>query len=259
MPIDFQAPANAGTYSLRTVDAGWSAAMRRIVDPAGSRVADIGCGGGLYSVAWARLGAAAVVGVDFSPAMAGTAGRAAADFANVEIRTGRAEATGLDGGSFDIVFQWALVHHLPDLRPAFGEAWRILRPGGRLIVQDRTLADVAAPPSPEHLRGYFFAAFPRLLALEAERRPSHAAVAAAMRETGFAGPDAFRLWETRRIYDGIDELAADLRERRGRSLRHALDDAELERLVDMVVRRLPADGTIRERDRWTVWTSAKPI
>ena len=259
MPIDFHAPGNAGTYSGRSVDADWSAAMRRIVDPAGSRVADIGCGGGLYSLAWARLGAAAVIGVDFSPVMAGTAERAAADLANITIHTGRAEATGLDGGSFDIVFERALVHHLPDLRPAFGEAWRILRPGGRLIVQDRTMADVTAPPSPEHLRGHFFAAFPRLLAIEAERRPDHAAVDAAMRAAGFAGPDAFQLWETRRIYAGTDELAADLRERKGRSLLHALDDAELEFLVDMVIRRLPVDGTIRERDRWTVWAAAKPI
>lgn len=33
MPIDFQAVDNAETYSGRAIDAGWSAAMRTIVDP----------------------------------------------------------------------------------------------------------------------------------------------------------------------------------------------------------------------------------
>lgn len=259
MPIDFHASENAGAYTGRAVDADWSAAVRRIVDPAGRRVADIGCGGGLYSLAWARLGAGAVVGVDFSQAMVGTAGRAAADLAQVTIRAGSADATGLEDAGFDIVFERALIHHLPSLSAAFGEAWRILRPGGRLIVQDRTMDDVAAPASAEHFRGWFFEAFPRLLAVEAGRRPSGEAVDAAMRGAGFVDLSSFQLWETRKIYRDADELAADLRARAGRSLLHALSDAELEQLVETVVQRLPASGTIRERDRWTVWTAIKPI
>ena len=40
--IDFHADANRTTYAQRDADAGWAGAMRKIVDPAGRRVADIG-------------------------------------------------------------------------------------------------------------------------------------------------------------------------------------------------------------------------
>ena len=256
MPIDFQAVDNAETYSGRAIDAGWSAAMRTIVDPAGKRVADIGCGGGLYSMAWAEMGAA-VAGVDSSAGMAETAERSAAGHPRISIRTGGADATGLPANTFDIVFERALIHHLASLEPAFREARRILRPGGKLIVQDRTMDDVAAPASPSHLRGYFFAIFPRLLAVESGRRPEAGAVLSAMRACGFRDFHSFQLWETRKIYPGVAELAQDLRERKGRSLLHELDDDELDYLIEAVTRELPAQGGIAERDRWTVWTAAK--
>lgn len=257
MPIDFHAQANARTYAGRAVDPDWQAAMRGIVDPAGRRVADIGCGGGLYSLAWAGMGAAEVAGVDFSAAMVGTARRAAAGAPRIAVRQGTAEATGLPDEAFDIVFQRALIHHLDDPSPAFAEAWRILRPGGRLVVQDRTLQDVAVPGSAEHIRGWLFEIFPRLLGIEAARRPEGGAVLAAMAAAGFGDGRSFELWETRRIHADRDGLAGDLRARTGRSLLHDLDDAELGRLAAEIVRRLPAQGTIRERDRWTVWTAVK--
>lgn len=256
MPIDFQAAGNAETYSGRAIDAGWSAAMRTIVDPAGKRVADIGCGGGLYSMAWAEMGAA-VAGVDSSSSMAGAAKRSAAGHPRISIGTGSAEATGLPANAFDIVFERALVHHLASLEPAFREAWRILRPGGKLIVQDRTMDDVTAPASPNHLRGHFFAIFPRLLAVESGRRPQAEAVLSAMRACGFRDFHSFQLWETRKIHAGVAELAQDLRQRQGRSLLHELDDAELDHLIEAVTRDLPARGGITERDRWTLWTAAK--
>ncbi|CAN5228511.1 hypothetical protein BH10PSE6_BH10PSE6_39730 [soil metagenome] len=48
MTIDFHSEANRGTYARRDADTGWADAMTAIVDPAGRRVADIGCGGGIY-------------------------------------------------------------------------------------------------------------------------------------------------------------------------------------------------------------------
>ncbi|HMR34020.1 MAG TPA: class I SAM-dependent methyltransferase [Geminicoccaceae bacterium] len=258
MPIDFHAPANAQGYAGRQVDAEWAAAMRGIVDAAGRRVADIGCGGGIYSLAWAGLGAAAVTGVDVSAAMVATAARAAAGEPRIAVRQGQAAATGLPDAAFDIVFARALVHHLDDPGPALAEAWRILRPGGVLIVQDRTLADVTASGGPGHIRGWFLELFPRLLAVEAGRRPEAAALLEAMAAAGFRDGRCLGLWETRKVHAGRDGLAADLRARTGRSLLHELDDGELERLVAGVVRRLPEAGEIRERDRWTVWTAGKP-
>lgn len=200
MPIDFHHDRNKGTYASRTADTRWAVAMRAIVDPRDKVVADIGCGGGIYSRAWSDLGAASVIGIDFSTRMVEDAREASTEYQALTFRQGDATSTGLDDASIDIVFERALVHHLPDLDAAFAEAARILVPGGTLIVQDRTMEDVQAPASPEHLRGYFFEVFPRLLDFERGRRPDREAVEAAMRRSGFTDVTATILAEPRRTY-----------------------------------------------------------
>lgn len=57
MAIDFHASSNQYTYAKRVAHAGWGDFICQRVDPAGKAVADIGCGGGIYSAAWAGLGA----------------------------------------------------------------------------------------------------------------------------------------------------------------------------------------------------------
>src|SRR5258708_34265884 len=74
MAIDFHSKTNRSTYAGRLADAGWAGAIRHIVDPTGKRVADIGCGGGIYSRAWREPGAHEAVGVALSDAM-GAPGR----------------------------------------------------------------------------------------------------------------------------------------------------------------------------------------
>lgn len=69
MPIDFHLPLNRDTYSGRSVDAAWFAAIQRRIDPTGTYVVDVGCGGGTYSSAWLELGANSVRGIDFSDQM----------------------------------------------------------------------------------------------------------------------------------------------------------------------------------------------
>ena len=51
------------------------------------------------------------------------------------VETVRCEAAELpfEDGSFDLVFGHAVLHHLPDLRAAFGEFRRVLRPGGTVL------------------------------------------------------------------------------------------------------------------------------
>ena len=157
--------------------------------------------------------------------------------------------------SADIVFERALIHHLPGYEPCFAEARRVLAPGGTLIVQDRTPQDVGLPGSPEHLRGYFFECFPRLLAVENARRPTDAAVRAALAATGFHAIESRPLWEVRKTHETRDRLRQDLATRTGRSILHDLDDHELDTLISFIETRLPADGPIVEQDRWTVWSA----
>lgn len=257
MPIDFSDPEWRDTYAGRRADASWIEAMTDVAGEVhGCVVVDLGCGGGIYSRAWLDLGAARVIGVDGSAPFLETAREAVAD-ARFETRHADVSSTGLPEGAADVVFARALIHHLPDLSPFLHETTRLLRPGGRLIVQDRTLEDVQQPPSSEHLRGYFFSVYPRLLAIEARRRPSIAHVTDGLAHAGFTGTSVRRLWETRRHHPSVRQYQDDLRARTGRSILHELSDDELEVLVAHVGEALPP-GPVAERDAWTLWTAALP-
>jgi ubiquinone/menaquinone biosynthesis C-methylase UbiE len=258
MPIDFHAADNRYTYASRSADPAWAEAIRALVDPVGKRVADVGCGGGIYALAWHALGAAQVTGVDFSAEMVAAAGERAVGIAGLSFMQGDATATGLPAGGCDVVFERALIHHLPTYDACFAEARRLLVPDGLLLVQDRTPEDVNLPGSAEHFRGYFFDRFPRLRAIEAGRRPTPESVSAALRNTGFTAITHTTLWETRKTYAGFEPLAADLAARTGRSILHELDDDELQALIGYIRSQLPEVGPIVEKDRWTLWSATAP-
>ena len=255
MAIDFHAPENRFTYATRPAQADWAQAIREILDPRGKRVADIGCGGGIYSAAWAGLGAAEVIAVDFSAEMVRAAAEKTRGLAGGSVRQGDAQATGLPDACVDVVFQRALLHHLKDLAPCFAEARRLLAPGGIFLAQNRTPEDVALAGSPEHVRGYFFEALPRLRNVESKRRPTLETVERGLRAAGFIEVEARTVWETRQVHADKHALAADLRARTGRSILHELSDAELDRLCAYLLDRLPDREAVPERDRWTIWVA----
>lgn len=258
MTIDFHSKLNRGTYASRYADPSWKQAMLGIVDPCGTTVADIGCGGGIYARAWSDLGAASVTGIDFSAQMIEDASKNCSDLPGLTFAQGDAAETRLPDNAVDIAFSRAVIHHLPELDPAFAEAFRILKPGGTIIVQDRTIEDVQHPASPEHLRGYFFEAFPRLLETERERRPVTADVTECLSETGFTGVVTIPLFEQRVSYSSWADLEGDLRGRTGRSILHALDDEELDTLVSHVGRAVKGSFPLTEEDKWTIWSARKP-
>lgn len=257
MPIDFHDAAHRDSYSGRSVDPSWASAVRGMVDPAGAVVADVGCGGGTYTRAWHDLGAAMVLGVDYSAPMLDAAREAHGVLPGVDFRQGDATATGLADGCADVVFERALVHHTPDLAAVAAEAFRVLRPGGTYLVQDRTPDDVGQPASVTHPRGWLFEVFPRLLAVERQRRPDPALLAAALGRAGFEAVTTTSLWEVRRHYEDRDAYLAEIGARTGRSILHELDDGELAGLVDELRRRLP-EGPLTETDRWTIWRTRRP-
>jgi ubiquinone/menaquinone biosynthesis C-methylase UbiE len=257
MPIDFHDRKNVHSYSGRTADETWRQTMRSILDPVGKRVVDIGCGGGIYSTAWADLGAAHVIGVDFSAGMLEKAREECRGHTQITFVQADALCTGLEQGGADVVFARALIHHLEKLDPFFAEAHRLLAPGGVCIIQDRTMEDVRLEGSPDHLRGYFFEAFPRLLEIESSRRPSREHVIARMEQNGFVNLKTCSLWEVRRVYRGWTDLEADLLARTGRSILHELSDAECKELVSFMKKRLTGVEPIVERDRWSLWIGEK--
>lgn len=211
----------------------------------------------MYSKAWADMGAASVVGIDFSQVMLDSARENCKDTTSISFVWADARHTGIAAGSADIVFARALLHHLPDLDAFFAEVNRLLVPGGMCIVQDRTIEDVQAPPSSRHLRGYFFESFPRLLEKEQARRPDDGTVRSAMESSGIHYVKRVPLWEVRRVYSRWAELETDLLGRTGRSLLHELSDGELGQLVCEIKERLTGVEPIVEEDRWTIWIGEK--
>jgi len=253
MPIDFHDTANRRTYSGREADASWRQALTGLTDPAGAVVVDVGCGGGSYTRAWHELGAASVIGVDFSEPILAEARAAHGQLPGVTFEAGEATATGLPDACADVVFERALIHHVADLVAVAAEAARVLRPGGTFFVQDRTPDDVALPGSADHPRGWLFEIFPRLLDVENARRPTGPAVMRALAAAGFGALTTTSLWEVRRRYADRENYLAELAQRTGRSILHELSDAELEHLVAELRGRLP-EGPVVEQDRWTLWS-----
>lgn len=113
------------------------ALIERVSAPlAKQRVLDCGCGAGEYVRALLELGAD-VYGVEFDAAKV-AAGQAQAGELAARIRVGDLEALAFPDASFDLALFNEVLEHVPDDAAALREAWRVLRPEGRLVVLSPT-------------------------------------------------------------------------------------------------------------------------
>jgi ubiquinone/menaquinone biosynthesis C-methylase UbiE len=116
----------------------------RVIDLAqlapGRRMLDLGCGTGtLVLMARRRCPGATVIGIDGDPTILDIARRKAARAGiPVQLDEGMAYALPYADGSFDAVTSTLMLHHLTHDQQArtLAEVWRVLRPGGRLVVAD---------------------------------------------------------------------------------------------------------------------------
>ena len=224
----------------------------------GKDVVDIGCGGGIYSRGFAALNARSVIGIDSSPQYIAEAGAGALDAGRLTFRLGTAADTALADESADLVFERALIHHLTTEEKIAnaGEARRLLRSDGMLVVQDRTLEDVQASEPRYWIRATLFETFPRLLEFERARRPSRQHYAALLEKAGFGSVRQCSFDEVRRTYDSFAQLGDEIRSRKGKSILFQLSDEELEVYCDRL-RSKAEDHPLIERDPWTVWLASK--
>jgi SAM-dependent methyltransferase len=99
------------------------------------RSLEIGAGTGYFSLNLLRSGIVSrATCTDISPGMLATLA-ANAERLGLQVQTARADAESLPFAdeSFDLVLGHAVLHHLPNLRRAFAEFHRVLRPGGRIV------------------------------------------------------------------------------------------------------------------------------
>ncbi|MDN4072252.1 class I SAM-dependent methyltransferase [Fictibacillus terranigra] len=258
MTMDFHAAHNKRSYASRTAAAGWKQLIEQHITLKDRLAVDIGCGGGIYTKAMIEMGARHVTAVDFSEKMLEAAGENCSSHSAI-VRYVRADAanTGLPSYSADMLLERAVIHHLNGLKGCTSEAFRLLKPGGTFIVQDRTPEDSLLPGTDTHIRGYFFEKAPELIEKEIKRRFSSERVIETLENAGFSHVEEVKLWEMRKHYSSVGELSVDLRKRTGRSILFEMNNEKLEQLISYIETRLRADQEISERDRWTLWFAKK--
>lgn len=121
-PADFRRYARNQRW-----DRGHLRTVRRLLDPQpGARILEVGSGRGHLTKRLDELGAIAT-GIDLNAeAVASSVAR--------DIRAMNVQQLEFGDGEFDQLIAIHAIEHLPDIRAAFGEMARVLRPGGRMLL-----------------------------------------------------------------------------------------------------------------------------
>lgn len=103
---------------------------------------DIATGAGHTALAIAPH-VTSVTGLDLTPEMLAEADklRRTRGINNVTFRAGDVHALSFATGSFDLLTSRRAPHHFSNIKQALGEMRRVLRPGGRLVIDDRSVPE----------------------------------------------------------------------------------------------------------------------
>ena len=107
----------------------------------GLRVLEIGCGRGIGTeIIFNQFGAREVHAFDLDPDMINEAKEKLAGYSSRRLRlfVGDAAAIDAEDQMYDAVFDFGIIHHVPNWRRAVFEVARVLRPGGRFFFEEVT-------------------------------------------------------------------------------------------------------------------------
>lgn len=124
----------------------------------GETVLDLGSGAGFDSfLASRRVGKTGrIIGVDMTVEMVERA-RANAikgGYSNVEFRLGEIEKIPVESNSIDVIISNCVINLSPDKESVFKEAFRVLKPGGKLMVSDLVLTKELPASKKESVEAY---------------------------------------------------------------------------------------------------------
>jgi ubiquinone/menaquinone biosynthesis C-methylase UbiE len=131
----FDGHAAADSYDVFTPDSNVrliTACMRLAHLVRGARVADLGCGSGVFTNLLQQRGCKAI-GLDISPKLIS---RGRVKYPEVEFIEGDVEHLPFESESLDGVLLSGLVHHLPDPARCASEVFRVLKRGGSFVAFD---------------------------------------------------------------------------------------------------------------------------
>lgn len=107
----------------------------------GMRVLEVGCGRGVGTeIIFERFGAREVHAFDLDPEMIKQANCRLSRYTSDQLKLDVSDATAImaDDESYDAVFDFGILHHVPQWQTAVSEIRRVLRPGGRFFFMEVT-------------------------------------------------------------------------------------------------------------------------
>lgn len=131
----FMAQTEANRYRVQPFIPEWA----DFSSGAGRTVLEIGVGGGVDHVNWARAGAK-LHGIDLTEAgLSLTRERLALEQLESNLRVADAENLPFEDNSFDLIYSYGVLHHSPNTKRCFQEVYRVLKPGGtaRIMVYSK--------------------------------------------------------------------------------------------------------------------------
>ncbi len=176
--------AEADSYQAMNHSVANRAFVNRLQElGADGEMLDVGCGPGEITLLVARKFARAnIIGVDLAEKMLVYARQALqkTDLASrCHFQIADAKDLKFANASFDCVFSNTILHHIPDPLPFVQEAWRVLRPGGLLLIRDlyrpatisevNALVNKHASDEDEYSRALFHASLCAALTVEEMR------------------------------------------------------------------------------------------
>lgn len=144
--------------------------------PEDKRVLEIGCGNGFGTTLIQKyFSPAEIQAIDLDPRMIQRAEKRVKD-PTIHFQVASATKLPFKNNSFDAIFDFGIIHHIPDWQTALQESHRVLKPGGELLLEDLSI---------ESFRGFPGSFYRKILDHPYNKMYTHKEFIEKVKEVGF--------------------------------------------------------------------------